>query len=38
MSFVGCIMMNISFDNVSKIVKNNLMKDRFNVENESLSA
>ena len=35
MTFIGCIMMNVGFDNISKAIKNNLMKDRFNVENES---
>lgn len=35
MSFVGCLLMNMGFDNISKAIKHNLMKDRFNIENES---
>ena len=32
---VGTILLNIGFDNISKFVQHSLMKDRFNVENES---
>jgi hypothetical protein len=35
MSFAGFVMLNIGFDNVSKLINVNLMKDRFNMENES---
>lgn len=35
MSFIGCILMNMGFDNISKSIKHSLMKDRFNIENES---
>lgn len=31
----GTILLNVGFDNISKFVQHNLMKDRFNVENES---
>lgn len=34
-SFVGVIAVQAALDNVSKIIKSNLGKDRFNVENES---
>ncbi|QGY47713.1 type IV secretion system DNA-binding domain-containing protein [Maribellus comscasis] len=34
-SFLGFVMLNISFDNISKLINVNLMKDRFNLENES---
>ncbi|NEW81687.1 MAG: type IV secretory system conjugative DNA transfer family protein [Mariniphaga sp.] len=34
-SFTGFIILNIGFDNISKLINVNLMKDRFNVENES---
>ncbi len=34
-SFFGFIMLNIGFDNISKLINVNLMKDRFNEENES---
>lgn len=34
-SFFGFVMLNIGFDNVSKLINVNLMKDRFNRENES---
>jgi hypothetical protein len=35
MSFAGFVILNIGFDNVSKMINVNLMKDRFNMENES---
>jgi len=31
----GTILINVGFDNISKFVQHNLMKDRFNIENES---
>jgi hypothetical protein len=31
----GTILLNVGFDNISKFVQHNLMKDRFNIENES---
>ena len=34
-SFLGFVLLNIGFDNVSKLINVNLMKDRFNLENES---
>ena len=34
-SFTGFIILNIGFDNISKLINVNLMKDRFNVDNES---
>ena len=34
-SFTGFVILNIGFDNVSKLINVNLMKDRFNIENES---
>ncbi len=34
-SFLGFVMLNIGFDNISKLINVNLMKDRFNLENES---
>jgi hypothetical protein len=34
-SFWGFVVLNISFDNISKLINVNLMKDRFNRENES---
>jgi uncharacterized membrane protein YgdD (TMEM256/DUF423 family) len=34
-AFGGTLLLNIGFDNISKFVQHNLMKDRFNVENES---
>jgi hypothetical protein len=34
-SFFGFVMLNIGFDNVSKLINVNLMNDRFNRENES---
>lgn len=34
-SFTGAILIHIALDNVSKQVKSGLMKDRFNIENES---
>jgi hypothetical protein len=35
LSFAGFVILNIGFDNVSKLINVNLMKDRFNMENES---
>ena len=35
LSFLGFVILNIGFDNVSKLINVNLMKDRFNLENES---
>ncbi len=35
LSFLGFVMLNIGFDNISKLINVNLMKDRFNYENES---
>ena len=35
MTFLGCVLMHVGFDSISKSIKNNLMKDRFNIENES---
>jgi len=35
MSFAGFVLLNIGFDNISKLINVNLMKDRFNIENES---
>ena len=35
LSFIGFILLNIGFDNISKLINVNLMKDRFNIENES---
>lgn len=34
-SFIGAILLNLGFDNISKIIKSSFMKDRFNKENES---
>lgn len=34
-SFIGFVILNIALDNVSKLINVNLMKDRFNRENES---
>jgi hypothetical protein len=34
-SFWGFVLLNIAFDNISKLINVNLMKDRFNTENES---
>jgi len=31
----GAVVINVALDNISKIIKSNFMKDRFNVENES---
>ncbi len=36
-SLVGCVLVHISFDNISKFLKEGLLKDRFNLENESFS-
>ncbi len=35
LSFTGFVVLNIAFDNISKLINVNLMKDRFNEENES---
>ena len=35
LSFFGFVVLNIGFDNISKLINVNLMKDRFNLENES---
>ena len=35
LSFFGFVTLNIGFDNISKLINVNLMKDRFNWENES---
>ncbi|WP_320167823.1 YWFCY domain-containing protein [Mangrovibacterium marinum] len=35
LSFSGFVLLNIGFDNISKLINVNLMKDRFNIENES---
>lgn len=35
LSFSGFVLLNLSFDNISKLINVNLMKDRFNIENES---
>jgi len=35
LTFIGFVLLNIGFDNISKLINVNLMKDRFNVENES---
>ena len=35
LTFFGFVFLNIGFDNISKLINVNLMKDRFNVENES---
>ncbi len=35
LSFIGAVLIHTSLDNVSKIIKSNLMKDRWNDENES---
>lgn len=35
LSLLGIVLIHSSFDNISKMIKNNLMKDKFNVENES---
>ncbi len=34
-SFGGAIMTNVALDNISKYIKSNLLKDKFNTENES---
>ena len=34
-SFLGAVLIHMSMDNISKRIKSNLLKDRFNVENES---
>ncbi|MBK5245631.1 MAG: type IV secretory system conjugative DNA transfer family protein, partial [Eubacteriaceae bacterium] len=35
LTFFGFVLLNIGVDNISKLINVNLMKDRFNVENES---
>ena len=35
LAFIGFVLLNLGFDNISKLINVNLMKDRFNVENES---
>lgn len=35
LSFIGAMFINAGLDNISKIIKTNFMKDRFNLENES---
>ncbi|QGY47771.1 TraM recognition domain-containing protein [Maribellus comscasis] len=35
LSFLGFVILNMAFDNMSKLINVNLMKDRFNLENES---
>ena len=35
LSFFGFVILNLAFDNLSKLINVNLMKDRFNLENES---
>ena len=35
LSFFGFVLLNLAFDNLSKLINVNLMKDRFNLENES---
>ena len=35
LTFVGFVLLNLGFDNISKLINVNLMKDRFNLENES---
>lgn len=37
LSFLGFVLLNIGFDNISKLINVNLMKDRFNLENESFT-
>lgn len=34
-TFAGTILINVALDNISKYIKSNLLKDRFNTENES---
>lgn len=34
-SVIGAVLINVAFDNISKRIKSNFMKDRFNLENES---
>ena len=36
-SIVGTLLINVALDNISKFLKDGLMKDRFNLENESFS-
>jgi hypothetical protein len=35
LTFLGFVILNVGFDNISKLININLMKDRFNEENES---
>jgi len=35
LSLIGAIMINVALDNISKHIQTGLMKDRFNIENES---
>lgn len=35
LSIIGAILINLALDNISKRIKSNFMKDRFNIENES---
>ncbi len=35
LSFLGVLLINVALDNISKMIKSNFMKDRFNLENES---
>lgn len=35
LTFAGFVLLNLGFDNISKLINVNLMKDRFNIENES---
>lgn len=35
LSVIGAVLIHTAFDNISKMIKSNFMKDRFNVENES---
>lgn len=36
-TFIGAIVLNIGFDNISKILRVGFMKDKFNIENESFA-
>lgn len=36
-SIAGVVLVHIALDNISKFIKEGLMKDRFNFENESLN-
>ncbi|KAA5539148.1 type IV secretory system conjugative DNA transfer family protein [Adhaeribacter rhizoryzae] len=37
LSLVGAVMINMALDNISKHIQSGLMKDRFNIENESFA-